>query len=97
MLLSDIFDPSFAIEPRYTAYTVNTRNGREISGIIAAQTPSSITLRSAGGTEEIFQRRDIICVTGSSQSLMPDAFEKALSAHGVADLIAYIRGKAWEH
>ena len=51
--------PNQAVEARYVNYTAVTRSDREVSGIIVAETPSSVTLRSAGGTEETILLSDI--------------------------------------
>ncbi len=89
MLLS-ILDPNRAVEARYLNYTAQTKDDREINGIIAAETPNSITLRTAGGTEEVILRSDLKELTSSSLSLMPEGFEKTLTPQDLADLIAYI-------
>src|SRR5262249_52901500 len=44
-LLHDILDPSKEVDPRYINYIVTTRAGRILTGLIAAETASSITLR----------------------------------------------------
>src|SRR5205814_1040504 len=59
VLLVAILDPNQAVEARYVNYTASTRSGREISGVIAAETATSITLRSPGGNEEVILRSDL--------------------------------------
>lgn len=62
-------------------------------GVIANETPGSITLR--GGSEEGDQtilRKNIAAVRASSVSLMPEELEKSLNKQGLADVIAYLRG-----
>jgi putative membrane-bound dehydrogenase-like protein len=89
-LLIAILDPNQAVESRYVNYTALTKSDREISGIIVAETPSSVTLRSAGGQEETILRSDLKDLTSSRLSLMPEGFEKALTRQDLADLIAYL-------
>ncbi|MBI3850151.1 MAG: VCBS repeat-containing protein [Verrucomicrobia bacterium] len=89
-MLVSILDPNRAVEARYLSYTALTKSDREISGVIAAETPNSITLRTAGGTEEVVLRSDLKELRGSSLSLMPEGFEKTLTPQALADLIAYI-------
>jgi putative heme-binding domain-containing protein len=91
ILLVAILDPNQAFETKYINYTVRTKSDREISGIIAAETPSGITLRNAGGTDETILRGDIKELTSSRLSFMPDGFENALTPQDMADLIANIR------
>ncbi|MGZ5519032.1 MAG: hypothetical protein ACXWJX_15145, partial [Limisphaerales bacterium] len=90
-LLISILDPSSSIEPRYIASSVLTRDDREITGILASQTDTSITIRKPGGAEESLSRTDVIRITTSKRSLMPEGFEIAISPQQMADLIAYIK------
>ncbi|MGZ4974125.1 MAG: PVC-type heme-binding CxxCH protein, partial [Limisphaerales bacterium] len=92
-LLVAILDPNQAIESRYISYTAVTKNDRELTGVIAAETPTSITIRSSGGTEEAVLRTDLVSLTSSGLSLMPEGLEKALSHQAMADLIAYLNAK----
>ncbi len=91
-LLVAILDPNRAVEARYVNYTAVTKDQREFSGIIAAETPNSITLRSASGDETIF-RADLDHLTSSGLSLMPEGFEKVLAPQDLADLIAHLGKK----
>ena len=92
-LLVAILDPNQTFESRYINYTVTTRNDRELTGIIVAETPNSLTLRNAAGADEIVLRSDIKELTSSRLSLMPEGFEKILKPQNMADLIAYIRAR----
>jgi putative heme-binding domain-containing protein len=89
-LLIAILDPNQAVETRYLNYNATTKSDREISGIIVAETPSSVTLRSAGGAEEIILRTDLLELTSSGLSLMPEGFEKVMSPQDLTDLIAFL-------
>src|SRR5207302_7542113 len=82
-LLVAILDPNRAVEARYVNYLAVTRDDRELSGIIAAETPNSITLRSANG-EEIILRTDLTQLTSSGLSLMPEGFEKLFTPQDMA-------------
>ena len=92
-LLVAILDPNQAFETKYTSYTAVTKNDRELNGIIAAETPNSITLRNAGGTDETILRSDIKQLTSSRLSFMPEGLENVLAPQGMADLLAYIRAR----
>ena len=89
-LLIDILDPSREVDPRYVNYRVTTLNGQSYTGILAVETPSSITLRRAEKAEDTILRNQIEEITATAKSLMPDEFEKQLSKQDVADLIAYL-------
>ena len=93
VLLEAILDPNSAVEARYLSYNVTTRNGRELSALISAETPTSITLRSQGGVEEVLLRNDITEMKSSGLSLMPEGLEKAFKPEDMADLLAFLRQK----
>jgi putative membrane-bound dehydrogenase-like protein len=93
-LVLAILDPNQAVDPIYTAYTVTLKDDREFTGILASETPNSITLRLPGGAEEVIQRSDVQEVRGSGRSLMPEGFETGLKPQDLADLIAYIQRSA---
>ena len=90
-LLSAILDPSVAVETRFLVYTVLTKQGRVLSGLLATETASSITLTDVEGKQETILRHQIERLRASEKSLMPDGLEKNLVPQDVADLIAYLR------
>jgi putative heme-binding domain-containing protein len=92
-LLVAILDPNQAIEARYIGYTAVTKNERELTGVVTSETPTSITVKAAGGSEETVLRGDLVSLTSSGLSLMPEGLEKALDHQGMADLIAYLNSK----
>jgi putative heme-binding domain-containing protein len=89
-LLVATLDPNRAVEARYVNYMATTKNGREPSGIIVAETGNSITLRSQN-SEETILRSDLETLTSSGLSLMPEGFEKSLTPQNLADIIAFLK------
>ncbi len=89
-LLSDILDPNRAVEARWTAYTVETTDGRTLLGLVVAETADSVTLKGPG-INETLPRSQIKSMTESGQSLMPVGLEAALSPEQMSDLLAYLR------
>jgi len=85
-----ILDPNRAVEARYVNYMATTKDGREPSGIIVAETGNSITVRSQN-SEETILRSDIESLTSSGLSLMPEGFEKSLTPQNLADIIAFLK------
>jgi putative membrane-bound dehydrogenase-like protein len=90
-ILVDVLDPSSSIVPGYRAYTVTTRGGRLYSGVLAAETATSVTLRREQGAEDTILRKDIDEMAASAKSLMPEGLEKEVSVQDLADLIGYLR------
>jgi putative membrane-bound dehydrogenase-like protein len=89
-LVVAILDPNQAVDPAYTAYTAVTKDDSELSGILVAETPNSISLKLAGGTQEQILRSNLKQFSSSGRSLMPEGFEAGLKPQDLADLIAYV-------
>jgi putative heme-binding domain-containing protein len=90
-LLVDILDPSRAVDANYTNYVVRTRSGAIATGFIAAQTAASLTLRRGEGQEDIILQSDILEMSSSGLSLMPEGLESSIDIQGMADLIAWLK------
>lgn len=94
-LLLSILDPNRAVDNNYFAYTITTMDGRVLTGIITAETASSITLKQPEGKVEIVLRSDIDDLKGSGLSLMPVGLEKNITVEQMADLITFL--KNWRY
>ncbi len=94
-LLLSILDPNRAVDNNYFGYTVITQDGRVLSGIITAETASSITLKQPEGKVEVVLRDDIDELKGSGLSLMPVGLEKNITVDQMADLITFL--KNWRY
>lgn len=90
-LLAGIIMPSEAIEPGYEEYVVETKDGRMFTGVLAKDTPASITLRRAKGAEDVIPRSEIRELRTGGTSPMPDELEKDITVDEMADLIAYLK------
>jgi putative heme-binding domain-containing protein len=93
-LLVDILDPSREVDPRYLNYQVITKQGRTFTGMIAAETASSITLRRAEKAEDTILRSQIEVIEATTKSVMPEGLEMQLSKQDLADVIAYLQAVA---
>ncbi len=92
-LLVAILDPNRAVEPRYVNYLAVTRDGRTLSGMIAGETSTSVTLIAADGKSHNLLRGEIEELTSTGKSLMPEGLEKDLPPQPMADLIAFVRAR----
>ena len=90
-LLLAILDPSAAVEGKFLNYVAVTTAGRSLTGILATETASSITLLAAEGKTESVLRNEIEVLRSTSKSLMPDGLEKDLVPQDFADLIEFVR------
>ena len=92
-LLLHILVPDYEIQPGFTSYEVETKDGRTLSGLLAAETPGSVTLRRALGEEETVARSNIARISSTSLSLMPQELEKTMTRQELADLIGFLKGE----
>ncbi|MFN0050944.1 MAG: HEAT repeat domain-containing protein, partial [Planctomycetales bacterium] len=93
-LLTHILDPNQYVLPNYLQYVVVDKNGRSYTGLLAAQSATSITLKKEKDEMVTVLRGDIDELTSSNKSLMPEGLEKEISLQGMADLIAYLNDAA---
>jgi putative membrane-bound dehydrogenase-like protein len=91
-LLTSILNPSYAIEPQFTNYIITTKDGGLHDGIIANESPGTITLRGGSEQDETLLRENIVEMRASSLSIMPDELEKSMSRQDIADVISYLLG-----
>jgi putative heme-binding domain-containing protein len=94
-LLVDILDPNAAIDANYFNYLVTLKDGRSLSGLLAAESATSITLRRADVQTDTILRNDIEDdgLFNTNKSLMPEGLEKNLTLKEMADLLAFL--KCW--
>jgi putative membrane-bound dehydrogenase-like protein len=85
-----ILDPNAIVEPRYTAYNIETKDGRSLTGIVSAENATTLTLVQAGSTYETILRSDISESRASDLSLMPEGLDQNMSPQDLANLIAYL-------
>jgi putative heme-binding domain-containing protein len=71
-------------------YSVTTKDGRVLSGMIAAETATSLTLKRAENQQDVVLRIDIEELKSTGQSLMPEGLEKQLDKQQLADVIEFI-------
>ncbi len=89
-VLVDLFDPCRQVAPDFVAYTLLTRQGQVLTGLVVSETATSVTLRRADGAQDIVPRAQIEELRGTGKSLMPEGFESTLSEENVADLLEFL-------
>src|SRR5262249_13514965 len=90
-LLASIVDPSAVIRKEYLAYNVHTIDGRSLTGLIAEQTPSAVTLVDAKNQRTKVARDRIESMQESPVSLMPENLLKDLKPQELRDLFSYLQ------
>ncbi len=89
-LLTAILEPHKEVAPQFIAYTVNTKDGQSLSGIVTKDEASSMTIKIMGGAEMNFPRANIKGASSTGQSLMPEGIEQGMDAQMMADLLDFI-------
>jgi putative membrane-bound dehydrogenase-like protein len=90
-LIVHVLDPNREVNPTYQNYNVATTDGRVLTGLIADESATSVTLRRAEGAQDVLARSQIEEMAGTGLSLMPEGLEKEVDVQGMADLVAYLR------
>jgi len=92
-ILLHIIDPNWLMEPGYENYVVETSDFETYSGLITAQTSTSITLRQPQGIETTIARDNIDRIEATSLSMMPEELEQAMTRQEIRDLIGFLKGE----
>ncbi len=92
-LLSDILDPNRMFEARWCAYEIDTKDGKQLSGLVTGETSEAVTLTMMGGLKEIVQRSSIKEMKSLDRSLMPVGLEAGINQEQMTDLLAFLLGR----
>ena len=94
-LLTEIIDPSRSVEGNYRQYIVSTKSGQVFSGLLASESRTALELFDVEGKKHTLLREDVDELKATAKSLMPEGFEKLVSANDIANLLEYLtqRGK----
>jgi putative heme-binding domain-containing protein len=90
-ILFNVLNPNGDVPDAYKMVVVGTRDGRTISGNVAAETDRQLTLRVAGRDAVPVSKSDIVSRETTAVSMMPPGLFDALSDREVLDLVAYLR------
>jgi putative membrane-bound dehydrogenase-like protein len=93
-LLTNILDPNRAVEARYVNYVADLKNGLTLTGVLAAESGTSITLLGPDGKPQVVLRKDLESLTSTGKSAMPEGLEKDVRPQDMADLLAYLKAAA---
>jgi cytochrome c oxidase cbb3-type subunit 3 len=86
-LRESIVNPSADIAPDYAGVTVETRDGRKITGVRVSEDTFTVELRLPDQTFQGFEKSTVRSVTALDKSLMPSY---SLGSVDLDDLVAYL-------
>jgi putative heme-binding domain-containing protein len=75
-ILTDILDPNRSVEGNYRQYTIETKKGTYLTGLLTAETRTAVELLDSEAKKQVVLREDIESIISSKLSLMPEGFEK---------------------
>jgi putative heme-binding domain-containing protein len=86
--------PSESIDPQYLAYTVATKDGQVIVGLVRALGADAIRVTDTNALSTIVPRTQIDQIRPSANSIMPVGLTGSLGVAAVRDVIAYLTSAA---
>ncbi|MCC6697250.1 MAG: HEAT repeat domain-containing protein [Candidatus Hydrogenedentes bacterium] len=89
-LLEAVLFPSASFVPQYESYRIEMEF-ETLEGAVGRETPEAIYLRTAAKEELRIPRADILSMTPSPVSIMPEGLDVALSKQDLIDLVAFLQ------
>ncbi len=88
-LLENIIDPNAVIPNDYRAWNLETKDGRNITGIVTKQDDKSVTVLTQNETL-VIPRGDLASLQQSALSMMPEGLLQSLTPQEVQELLFYL-------
>jgi putative heme-binding domain-containing protein len=88
--LDNLFTPSLEIREGFGAYTVKTKGGQLLTGLMDAQDANGIVLKDLAGNKTAIKQADIEKLEASPVSLMPEGLTAGMSDADLKDFFAYL-------
>jgi putative membrane-bound dehydrogenase-like protein len=88
-LLDNILDPSGVVADNYRMWTVTMKDDRVLNGIVLARDDEQITLQTVS-ERAVLPRSEILTMSESRVSMMPEGLLQGLKDEQARDLVAYL-------
>jgi putative membrane-bound dehydrogenase-like protein len=93
-ILIHVLDPSRSVEGTFKVYTARLEDGRTLTGLLTAQTRTTVEILDAENKRHAINRTDLEReLEESKKSLMPEGFEKQISKAEFTDLLEFMTQK----
>lgn len=89
-LYEAILDPSSGISFGYEGWSVETRGGEELFGILASETDDELAIKQQTGTVVKVGKPDVVRRERQQLSVMPAGLASVLSRQELVDLVEYL-------
>jgi putative heme-binding domain-containing protein len=90
-MLLNIVNPSAEIREGYENMTVETKDGRSLSGFLAEKYDDAIVLRDLAGQTTLIPKKEMVSMKAAGRSIMPEGLLDAFDEQQLRDLFAYLR------
>ncbi len=89
-ILIAVLDPSRSVEGNYKNYTAKLADGRVLTGLLAAQSKTTVEILDAENKRHTISTEDLDELKESKLSLMPEGFEKQIPLDDMANLLGFL-------
>lgn len=89
-LLEAILDPNNGIAFGYEAWTVATKDGEEVYGLIVSETADELAVKDLSGIVHRVKKPEVASRTQSKFSLMPSGLQATMTVQGLVDLVEFL-------
>lgn len=90
-LITNVVDPNLIINPSFITCEITRKNGSKVIGILAEETPESVTLVKALALREVVPWQEIALFKTARQSLMPEGLESSLAPVDFRSLVQFLQ------
>ncbi|MCC7085455.1 MAG: HEAT repeat domain-containing protein [Pirellulales bacterium] len=89
-ILESILFPSQVISDQYASKTVQTTDGRVMTGLVSPQADGSMIILSSNGQKTTIKNNEVESISPSKKSAMPDGLLNHLTLEEIAHLFSYL-------
>lgn len=89
-LFEAILEPSAGVSFGFETWSLETKDGEELVGILAGETPQELSLKTQAGVVQRVRVSDITKREKRAMSLMPTGLQEAMSEEDLVNLIEFL-------
>jgi putative heme-binding domain-containing protein len=89
-IIESIVDPNAKVDPKFVATNITTKDGEELSGLVAAEDANSVTMVLGAGVKQLIKKSNIETRQALKVSSMPDGLAEGMSPEEFLDLVEFL-------
>lgn len=90
-LVLQILDPNREVKSNYVDFVVALDDGRILTGLVADETETHVTLKRAKAETDVVPKSSIEEFSSSGKSFMPEGLEQRITPEELSHLVGYLR------